>query len=133
MTKAEAIEAFMALGQEARLDIVRLLIARGSAGMLAGEIATALSVRNSSLSSNLSILRLSGLVVRTREGRGIRYRVNFDNLQSLLRYLLEECCGAKPELCRNALDDIWLGLETGTQTHERAHSVHRKLGPVDPR
>ncbi|MGR3723319.1 helix-turn-helix domain-containing protein, partial [Abyssibius alkaniclasticus] len=45
MDKLDALSAFAALGQSTRLDVFRLLMQAGRAGMLAGEIGAALDVR----------------------------------------------------------------------------------------
>lgn len=52
---------FAALSQEAPLDLMRLLLAEGAAGLPKGEIATRPSVPSSTLSLDLAALERAGL------------------------------------------------------------------------
>ncbi|GAA6166045.1 helix-turn-helix domain-containing protein [Pelagimonas sp. KU-00592-HH] len=106
MDKTNALSAFSALSQPTRLDVFRLLIEAGDAGMLAGEIAEALDVRQNTMSANLSVLLGAGLVRNTREGRAIRYFADTDGLRGLLGFLLQDCCGGRPDLCQPLIEDI---------------------------
>ncbi len=101
-----AIAHFSALAQETRLQVFRLLVKAGSGGMLAGDIADALGVKQNTMSSNLSVLSNAGLLQSTREGRFIRYSIDFDNLSELLSFLMEDCCGGDPEACQIAIAKI---------------------------
>ena len=101
-----ALSAFAALSQPTRLDTLRLLIKAGPDGMTAGRIGEVLEVRQNTLSANLTVLRNAGLVRNVREGRLIRYYVNFEGVSGLLRFLLEDCCGGEPALCQPLIDDI---------------------------
>ena len=106
MDKSNAIEALHALAQETRLDVFRLLVKQGSTGMAAGDVAEALGVRQNTMSANLAVLARAGMVRSEREGRVIRYYANFDCMRSLLAFLMEDCCGGNPELCKPVLDEI---------------------------
>jgi DNA-binding transcriptional ArsR family regulator len=109
MDKSAALTAFSALSQSSRLDAFRLLVQAGDAGMLAGEIAEALDAKQNTMSTNLSVLMAAGLLRNVREGRAIRYFANMDGLQGLLGFLLQDCCGGRPELCRPLIEDITCG------------------------
>lgn len=61
--------------------------------MAAGAIAEALGVPNSSLSFHLAHLTRSGLVNQQREGRSLIYSVNYNAMNDLVSFLLENCCG----------------------------------------
>lgn len=106
MEKNDALAAFSALSQPTRLDVFRLLVEVGEAGLSAGEIATALDVRQNTLSANLSVLLHAGLVRNLREGRSIRYFADTEGLRGLLGYLLRDCCGGRPEICDPLIEDI---------------------------
>ncbi len=106
MDKYRALNAFCALSQPTRLDVFRLLIRAGAAGMSAGKISETLGVRQNTMSANLAILNRSGLIRREREGRNIRYFADMDGLRGLLAFLMEDCCGGCPELCRPVLDEL---------------------------
>ncbi len=99
MEKEDALNALAALGQETRLDVFRLLVKAGKEGVTAGAIAEALDVRPNTLSTHLSALSRSGLVHSERDGRSIHYSADLGTMQFLVTYLLQDCCGGKPELC----------------------------------
>lgn len=106
MDKLAALDAFHALSQDTRLDVFRLLVRAGAEGMAAGGIADALDVRQNTLSANLSILLRAGLVRNRREGRSIRYFADMEGMRGLLAFLMEDCCGGRPEQCQPVLDQI---------------------------
>lgn len=106
MDKNRALIAFGALSQPTRLDVFRLLIKAGAVGMSAGEISETLSVRQNTMSANLSVLVRSGLIRNAREGRSIRYFADMDGMSGLLAFLMEDCCGGRPDLCRPVIDEL---------------------------
>ncbi|MEC9434612.1 MAG: metalloregulator ArsR/SmtB family transcription factor [Pseudomonadota bacterium] len=106
MDRIDALAAFAALGQPVRLDVFRLLIQAGEDGLPAGDIAGRLDVRHNTLSANLAVLLQARLVRNRREGRTIRYFADLDGLRRLLGFLLEDCCGGRPEICRPLIDEI---------------------------
>ena len=109
MDKIGALAALAAMGQATRIDVFRLLVKAGGEGLLAGEIGRRLDVRQNTLSTNLSILHRAGLVTNRREGRTIRYFADMDGMRALLAFLMEDCCGGRPERCRAAIDEIVCG------------------------
>lgn len=92
---AKYAEMLGALGHEARLLVVRRLLRAHPDGMVAGELAEALSIPASTLSHHLDTLHRHGLVQQQREGKFLRYRADEAGLGRLLAFLLEECCGDK--------------------------------------
>ncbi|MDX1781919.1 MAG: helix-turn-helix transcriptional regulator [Thalassovita sp.] len=106
MDKEKTLAAFAALSQSSRMDAFRLLIKTGARGMAAGEISEALGVKQNTMSANLSVLFQAGLVRNAREGRSIRYFADMDGLRAMLTFLMEDCCGGEPDLCRPVLDAI---------------------------
>lgn len=90
---ASAITALGALAQEHRLALFRLLVQAGEQGMPAGAIADALGVPNSSLSFHLAQLSRAGLVRQQRQHRSIIYSADYQAMNALVGYLLENCCG----------------------------------------
>lgn len=94
-----ALDALAALAQGTRLDAFRLLVRRIPHGLPAGEAAVALDVPQNTLSTHLSILARAGLVNSVRQGRSVVYHADLDGLRALTLYLLEDCCGADPDLC----------------------------------
>lgn len=90
---------FAALGNPLRLACLRFVIAAGSTGRAAGDIARALGVGPSTLSSHLAVLQQCGLLVSRRDRQRVIYSVNCGALRALVAYLVEDCCHGHPELC----------------------------------
>lgn len=94
-------DMFGALGNEARLRIVRLLLSAHPDGMVVGEIQSELGITGSTLSHHLEKLKHEGLLAVERQGTFLWYRANTDVLQELLGFLYAECCtrnkAVKPE------------------------------------
>lgn len=103
MEQPTALTALSALSHATRLDIFRTLVQAGTEGMVAGDLAQALALRLNTLSAQLSVLVRAGLIRNRREGRMIRYHAEVAQISALLGYLMEDCCGGRPELCRPAL------------------------------
>lgn len=114
MDSKACLDALAALGQETRLALFRLLVRAEPAGMLAGEVAAALGLRQNTASVNLGLLLAAGLVRREREGRGVRYRADMGGMAALLGFLMEDCCGGRPALCRPALAEVSCGCGGGS-------------------
>lgn len=106
MDNSGAIVSFAALSQPTRLDVFRLLVKAGALGMLSGEIGERLDVRQNTMSANLAVLLNAGLVRNERQGRTIRYFADFDAMRGLLGFLMEDCCGGRPDLCQPVIDEI---------------------------
>ena len=106
MEMNSALAAFGALSQPLRLKTLRLLVQAGPDGMTAGDIAASLDVRPNTLSANLAVRTGAGLLRNVREGRQIRYFAEMGGLRDLMSFLLEDCCGGRPELCAPLLDQI---------------------------
>jgi ArsR family transcriptional regulator len=99
MDKNIATTVFESLSSGVRLDVFRLLVKKGTEGMVAGEISATLDLPPTNLSFHLKAMTHAGLVTATQEGRFQRYRANLTMMVDLVSYLTEECCGGKPELC----------------------------------
>jgi ArsR family transcriptional regulator, arsenate/arsenite/antimonite-responsive transcriptional repressor len=99
LTEAHAISALAALAQPTRLAIFKLLIKHQPVGVTAGVIAETIGAPHNSLSSHLAILVRAGLLRATRDGRTIVYRADVEGMQSLIHFLVNDCCDGHPELC----------------------------------
>lgn len=99
MESPAAVTALGALAHPARLEVFRMLVRAGPDGMAAGEIARASGSLPNTLSANLNILAAAGLVGARREGRSIIYTAAYERMRDLLAFLMEDCCGGKPEIC----------------------------------
>jgi ArsR family transcriptional regulator, arsenate/arsenite/antimonite-responsive transcriptional repressor len=89
---AKFADMFSAMGTEARLRIMQLLLSAHPEGMVVGELQEELDIPNSTLSHHLDKLRNEGLVQVRRESTFLRYTANTEALQEVLRFLYAECC-----------------------------------------
>ncbi len=87
-----AVLALSALAHESRLQVHRLLVQAGEAGLSAGAIAEELDIPASSLSFHLTHMQAAEMVLQRREGRSLIYSVNFECMDALMEYLQENCC-----------------------------------------
>jgi DNA-binding transcriptional ArsR family regulator len=99
MERSDAVAALAALAQDKRLDVFRLLVEGGPAGMPAGGVAAALGLAPNTLSFHFDRLRQAGLVTVRRDGRSMIYAARFETMNALLGYLTDNCCGGAPEKC----------------------------------
>lgn len=106
MTNEDCIIALAALAQQTRLETFKLLVSSEPEGMAAGMIAETLVVPHNTLSTHLSILSRAQLVSAKRYSRSVVYRANLSQFQSLIGFLLQDCCGGNAELCVPFLDKI---------------------------
>ena len=81
-----------AMGAEARLRIMHLLLSAHPDGLVVGDIQEELDIPNSTLSHHLDKLRNEDLVRVQRESTFLRYSANTESLQELLSFLYSECC-----------------------------------------
>jgi DNA-binding transcriptional ArsR family regulator len=85
-------DMFGAIGNDARLRILRLLLSAHPEGMIVGDIQTELGIPNSTLSHHLEKLKHEGLVDVRRDGSFLWYSAQTDALEELLSFLYAECC-----------------------------------------
>jgi DNA-binding transcriptional ArsR family regulator len=104
MEKEDVITALAALAQESRLEIFRLLVQAGPAGLPAGQIAERLGLPPNTLSFHVAQLKHAGLVSVKRESRSLIYSAAFSTMNALLGFLTENCCEGDaccaPEICQ---------------------------------
>jgi DNA-binding transcriptional ArsR family regulator len=81
-----------ALGNEARLSIIKLLLQALPGELAAGDIGRRTGIPNSTLSHHLERLRKEHLVQSRKEKQWIWYRANTDTLSDLLNFLYHDCC-----------------------------------------
>jgi ArsR family transcriptional regulator, arsenate/arsenite/antimonite-responsive transcriptional repressor / arsenate reductase (thioredoxin) len=99
MESSDAAIAFAALSVDARLNLMRLLMAEGPNGLPAGDLAGRLGLPPSTTSFHLAALERAGLTQSTRRGRQIIHAVRIVGVRRLLGFLTETCCGGRPDLC----------------------------------
>jgi DNA-binding transcriptional ArsR family regulator len=106
MESEDAILALAALAQSTRLEVFRLLVKHGPAGLAAGDIAEALAVPQNTMSSHLSILSRASLVSAQRISRSIVYRADLKRFQAVVLFMLRDCCDGRPEICAPVIENL---------------------------
>ena len=89
------MRSLAALAQDSRLEVFRLLVQAGPAGLTAGEIAERLDIPASTLSFHVKALSQAGLVDSRQDGRFIFYSADFAAMKGLIAFLGENCCGGQ--------------------------------------
>src|ERR1700688_935072 len=87
MEKIDALAALSGLSHETRLDIFRLLVEAGAAGVTARPVRRRLNLAPATLSFHLSHLKHAGLVDAERDGRSLVYSADFERMRTLIAYL----------------------------------------------
>ncbi|WP_363345815.1 metalloregulator ArsR/SmtB family transcription factor [Methylocystis echinoides] len=103
MEKQKAIAVLVALGNETRLDIFRLLMQAGPEGLPAGQIGVRLGLPPATLSFHLNQLKHADLITFRRERRSLIYSAAYPVMNALLAYMTENCCQGAAALCEAAV------------------------------
>jgi ArsR family transcriptional regulator len=106
MESSRAVTALEALAQESRLGIFRLLVEAGPAGLPAGLIAERMKLPAPTLSFHLAQLKHAGLTACRREGRSLIYSANFGEMNDLVGFLTDNCCGMGGAACAPACSTV---------------------------
>ena len=88
MKNTEAVEAFVALGQESRLNVFRLIVQKGDIGLTPTQIIEKLGIPNATLSFHLKELVNTKLLLVERQSRNLIYRPNADLVTNLSEFHL---------------------------------------------
>ena len=96
MDADHAVTALGALSHASRLAAYRSLVQAGEDGLSVGELRDQLELPPATLTAHLNVLRAAALVQDTREGRVIRLRANYAQMDALIGYLTENCCAGQP-------------------------------------
>jgi DNA-binding transcriptional ArsR family regulator len=99
METDQAVRALAALAQATRLEVFRMLVQAGPAGLTVGRINEALDVAPATLSFHLKELAHAGLIESRQEGRFIHCSASFESMNELLGFLTENCCQASGASC----------------------------------
>lgn len=92
MKEKDAIKVLSALAQSTRLSIFRRLVTAGPDGMSPGAIAEQIGLPAPTLSFHLKELSQAGLIDGHNQGRHIFYSANYACMNSLVSFLMENCC-----------------------------------------
>ena len=87
-----AAQGFSAMGSQSRLEVLQALVRAGGRGLAVGDIQQKTGIPASTLAHHLKHLAAAELIHQDKLGRSIINRANFDVLQSLADYILNECC-----------------------------------------
>ncbi|HXN27660.1 MAG TPA: metalloregulator ArsR/SmtB family transcription factor [Candidatus Acidoferrales bacterium] len=99
-------DMFSAMGTEARLRIMQLLLSAHPEGLVVSEIQQELEIPNSTLSHHLDKLKAEDLVRVRRDSTFLHYTANTESLQELLQFLYAECCTRNKALSPEAIIQI---------------------------
>lgn len=92
MNASQAVTALGALSHGSRLAAYRCLVQAGRDGLSVGELRDRLELPPATLTAHLNVLRTARLVTDERQGRVIRVRADYAQMDDLLAYLTENCC-----------------------------------------
>lgn len=92
MNEGQAVAALSAIANPTRLRMLRMLVLAGPEGLAAGDIAAAACATPSRASFHLNALCEAGLAQANRSARNRVYRVDFDAVGALVRFLVADCC-----------------------------------------
>ena len=97
----EKAQGFAAMGSEARLLVLRVLVRAGAEGLSVSDIQNRTDIAPSTLAHHLKFLAAGGLVVQEKQGRTVYSRANYDRLTELANFILSECCADAPRKAAN--------------------------------
>jgi DNA-binding transcriptional ArsR family regulator len=92
MKLVDAAAQLEALGNPTRLSIYRTLVRAGEAGLSVGRLQQKIGAAASTLSHHLQKLIQVGLVSQERHGTTLICRANYQGMQALVGFLVDQCC-----------------------------------------
>lgn len=101
MNWEQAAAGFAAMGSEARLQVLRLLIRAGEGGLTVSELQERSGIAPSTLAHHLKFLAGAGVIEQERQGRMTVNRADYDQLRRLAQFILSECCADEPREAAN--------------------------------
>ena len=87
-----ASTGFAAVGSGPRLQVLTLLVRAGEDGLSTGTIGDRLDIPASTLTHHLKHLAEGNVITQTKRGRSMMNIANYDHLNALATFLLDECC-----------------------------------------
>ena len=93
MKLEKAAKQLEALGNTTRLSIFKVLIQAGEHGVPVGDIQRQLNIPASTLSHHVAKMVQTELISQERQSRTLFCRANYDSMEALLAFLVENCCG----------------------------------------
>jgi DNA-binding transcriptional ArsR family regulator len=92
MQLEQVAKALKELGHPTRLAIYKQLVKSGPQGIAVGKVQDELGIPGSTLSHHLSGLTSAGLIRQRREGRTLYCVAQYQQLETVIRFLQDECC-----------------------------------------
>jgi DNA-binding transcriptional ArsR family regulator len=92
MKLKNAAKQLEALGNPTRLAIYRSLVQAGAEGSPVGDIRDLLDMPASTLSHHIAKLVNAGLLTQQRDSRSLVCRVDNENMDRLMAFLVKNCC-----------------------------------------
>lgn len=92
MNIEEAARQLEALGNPTRLQLYRILVRAGHAGLPVNRVQERLGIPASTLSHHLQRLVQNGLVSQERQATTLICRAVYPAMAALLGFLADECC-----------------------------------------
>ncbi len=92
MKVEQAAQQLEALGNPTRLRVYRALVRAGAAGLPVGRLQQKIGIAASTLSHHLHRLIMTDLVTQERHATTLICRANYQTMNGLLGYLVDECC-----------------------------------------
>jgi ArsR family transcriptional regulator len=120
MDTSRAIEAFTALAQPTRLNAFQRLLKTYPDQIAAGAIARNCKVPHNTMSAHLAVLTRSGLVAVRRQGRMMYYCADLHGFQSLVNFLMRDCCNGRAEICTPLLAELNCRIPSTKREKSRA-------------
>lgn len=97
----QAAAGFAAMGSEARLQVLRVLIRAGESGLTVSELQERTGQAPSTLAHHLKFLAGAGVIAQERQGRSTVNRADYTHLRVLAQFILSECCADEPRKAAN--------------------------------
>lgn len=97
MKLIDAAAQLEALGNPTRLSIYRTLVRAGESGLSVGRLQAKVGAAASTLSHHLQKLIQVELVNQERQGTTLICRANYEQMKTLVGYLVDECCADTKE------------------------------------
>ncbi len=92
MNDHSAASAFAALGHPNRVAILRLLVQAGAKGLSVSQMRTQLKIPATTFGHHLKAMADAKLIQQSRDGRSLISVADYSALQSLIEFLMEDCC-----------------------------------------
>lgn len=95
----DVANALKELGHPTRLTVYKSLVKSGHEGLPVGELQKRLDIPPSTLSHHVGALVAVGLVRQNRQGRTLYCLPQYEVLNEIMAFFIDECCAEKDQTC----------------------------------